>query len=133
MNKDKHHVLHHKREWLIRPEARAIREHPSLIPLIPRELHTEIHANCPPVPPLGFQTLIRVARDWYPQRTASASIDDLALTIERAASGRSVHDIERRMAELTIEAMMLQRPYLDGDIIVPNAQTVIDINSGRAA
>lgn len=129
MRADKHHIMHFRQEWTLRPEARVIREHPSLVPLIDREVHEDLHANCPSVPALGYQTLIRVAKNWYPQRDTVASMNDLQYAIGKASEHPLIHPLERQLAQLAVEAIGLQRPYIEEGLIVPSTQTIIDLKA----
>lgn len=116
---DKHHIMHYRQEWSLRPEARKIREHPSLVPHIPREIHEDIHKYCPPVPMLGYHALKRTGALWHPQRDTIASMDDLAFAIGEAISDPRTHPLEQQLGRLTIKAMLLQIPFLQ-DAIIPN-------------
>lgn len=60
---DRHHILFNRQEWRLRPESLAIREHPSLVPAVHRDIHEELHGACPAVPALGYNTLIKIARN----------------------------------------------------------------------
>lgn len=109
---DRHHVLHYAKEWRLRPEARDIREHPSLIPALPREVHNSIHEHCPPVPLLGYHALKRVGRLWVPNRDTLQSVDNLLFAIEEAHDDPRCHGIEKSLGFLSMQAIELQRPFL---------------------
>lgn len=111
--RDSHHLLHHRQEWSLRPEAAAIREHPSLIPRMNRELHEELHRKCPPVPLLGFYALKRTLSVWRPQQNVLDSLDGLVVAIEDAARHEKSHPIESELAHLAISALELQRPFIE--------------------
>lgn len=113
--RDGHHILHERREWTNRPQASAIREHPSLIPRIPRELHEEIHANVPPVPLLGYYALVRTAKLWTPDPDTITSMENLMEAIDKASKHERSHPIESDLAHLAIQAIDLQRPFLRGN------------------
>lgn len=109
---DRHHILHFKPEWTLRPQAKLLRDTPTLIPRIDREVHNEIHRNAPGVPPLGHYALQRIVSDFYPQRTTLATLDDLMLAIENSTRTPKAHPIEIQMAELAVQALDIQRPFL---------------------
>ena len=109
---DKHHVLHYAKEWRLRPEAKAIREHPSLVPTLPREVHNEIHKTCPPVPMLGYHALKRTVGLWTPRHDTMESLDNLMFAIEQSISDVRAHPIERQLGRLTVQAIDLQRPLI---------------------
>jgi len=121
---DGHHIIHTKAHYTISPEARQLRNEPSLIPRIDRDAHNELHANCPAVPLLGYHTLNRVVKDFYPQRTTLASIDDLLFAIENAARHEKAHPIESKLAFLAIEAIELQVPYIREGLVLPELRVV---------
>lgn len=109
---DRHHILHERKEWSLRPQARSIRETPTLVPTIPRTIHNEIHRECPAIPLLGYYSLARVYSDFVPGDDTFSSMDNLMLSIDKAARAERAHPIERELAELVIEAIDLQRPFL---------------------
>lgn len=110
---DAHHILHHRQEWRLRPDGLRLRENPVLIPVIPREVHNAIHANVPSVPLLGFHALRRVAREFEPvPGDTLTSMENLMDAMEVARRDPRAHPIEKDLAELAIEAVDLQRPYI---------------------
>lgn len=127
VTRDAHHVCFYRQEWRLRPEAKAIREHPSLVPNLDRDAHEELHANCSSVPPLGYHTLIRVAKNWYPQRDTLRSMDELMYAIDKASEHPLIRPIERDVAQLAIQAIDAQKPYIEEGLVIPNTQTIIDL------
>lgn len=108
-----HHIIHHKAEWSLRPEAKAIRETPSLIVPMERSLHNEIHSNVPAVPLLGYHALMRTSSNFEPIRGDSLkTIENLMAAIETSASHPKAHVIEKHLADLAIWAIDLQRPFI---------------------
>lgn len=117
MNADSHHILFNRQEWTLRQDSERLRETKSLKPLMDRQVHNELHRNCPPVPALGHIALFRVARDFQPSNDTFESMDSLMLSIESAARSPKAHLIERELAALTVRAIDLQRPYIEDGII----------------
>lgn len=113
---DRHHILHHRQEWDLRPESAALRGDPSLIPLIDRTVHEELHRVSPAVPLLSYHVLVRVLNLYEPQRDVIDSMDNLMLTIDHAARHRRAHRVERGIANLAIEALDIQRAVLRGNL-----------------
>jgi hypothetical protein len=110
---DRHHILHHRVEWTLRSNAERLRESPPLVPSIPREVHNEIHANCPPVPLLGHHALLRTVASYQPLwGDTMGSMDNLMFAMEQAQQHPRAHPIERDLADLAIQAVDLQRPYI---------------------
>lgn len=116
---DRHHINHGRLEHELRPESRMIRETPSLVPLMDRGIHTELHKHCPTVPVLGYHALMLVARDYNPTDDTFESIDNLMLAIESAAKHPRAHELERRMADIVVESLELQRPFIRAGIVLP--------------
>lgn len=109
---DAHHLIHSKRDWSTRPETLIIREHPSLIPRIDRDTHEALHRACPPVPLLGYHALLRTIRLWTPHEDTIRSMDNLMFAIEEASWHPKSHPIESALAELAIQAIDLQKPFV---------------------
>ena len=107
-----HHIVHTAKEWELRPEARRIRQTPTLIVPIERSLHEEIHHNCPAVPLLGYHALLAVNSSFEEGNTALESMDNLMLAIEKAGNHPKAHLIEKKLAELAVWAIDLQRPFI---------------------
>lgn len=114
---DKHHVLHTRQEWDLRPESAALRASGPLIPLVDRQVHDEVHRIAPAVPLLSYYVLVRTLRLYEPQETTIASIDNLMGAIDVAAQHRRAHHVERGVADLAIEALSVQRAILRGNVI----------------
>lgn len=110
--RDKHHILHSRQEWRLRSESRQLREHPSLVPTIDRELHNEIHRECPPVPLLGYHALRSTLELWTPRRDTLQSIDNLLFAISETNRHPRAHPIERELGMLAMEAIELQKPFI---------------------
>lgn len=116
VQKDRHHVLHLRREWSLRPETAELRETPQLIPLIDREVHEELHRVSPPVPLLSYYVMKNTVARFEPQATTLATIDDLMISIEQAAQHERTHRLERQLAAIAIETLDLQRGILRGNV-----------------
>lgn len=110
--RDKHHVLHDRQEWTLRPQAERLREIPTLVPEMDRRDHDRIHAICPSVPLLGYHTLQIVQNRFVEGRTTLQSMDNLMAAIERSKSHPRAHQIEKDLADLAIHAIDLQRPLI---------------------
>ena len=125
---DAHHLLHNKQEWSLRPDGKALRETPSLIPRIDRGLHNEIHRNVPAVPLLGYFALQRTLREFYPTRDTLSSMDNLIVAMDIASKHHKAHVIEKAQVHLSIWALELQRPYIAEYF---NHKTIIDLGAHR--
>lgn len=115
---DKHHILNNRIEWECRPEAKALRQTPSLVPRIDRDVHEYLHRETPGVPLLGYHALIRVRRDFEPAPGDTLeSLHRLMASIDKAGAHERAHPIESDIALLAIECLTLQRNILRGNII----------------
>lgn len=110
---DKHHINFNRQEHDLRPESRAIRATPELIPLMDKSIHAELHRNCPPVPVIGHIALFRVLRNFeIEQGDTFQTLDNLCFSIEQSNKTPKAHRIERAMSDLTIDALRLQIPFI---------------------
>lgn len=114
MYRDNHHLLFSRQEWSLRPEAKALRENKSLIVNATRAEHEELHRNCPAVPLLGYSALVRVLCDYEPGNNQLESIENLMRSIDKAGSHPKAHPVEKKLSELTVWALDLQRPFIAG-------------------
>lgn len=112
MYKDGHHIVNNRLEWSLRPEAKQLRETPSLIPRLERPLHEQIHRDTPAVPLLGYHTLRRTLNTFEPTNDTLETMSNLMLSIEDASLHTKAHYVERELAMLAVYAIDLQRPYI---------------------
>lgn len=112
VRKDKHHIVHYGLEWSLRPQAKQIRETPSLIPETPRDFHDYIHESVPAIPLLGYHALLHTLSRFEPTNDTIQTLDSLMTAIEYAEHHPKAHDIERDLARLAINALDLQRPFI---------------------
>lgn len=123
---DRHHVLFTRSHWTSTKEAKALRE--SFLFPLDREVHEELHRNCPPVPLLGYYALTSVLRNIEPVNKPKHDLEELMSAIELSTKHYKTHPIERQMGELAVEAVHLQLPFIIGD-----SSTIIDLQSKRGA
>ena len=108
----RHHILHERASWNARPEFKQLRGTPSLIPRIDRDVHDDLHANCPAVPILGSYAMRRVNMLFEPSGNTFEDIDRLSSAFDRATRHPRAHQLERDLAGVAIETIRLQIPYL---------------------
>lgn len=120
---DRHHPLFTRNHWTATKEAKALRG----MYLFPteREVHQELHQVCPPVPLLGYYALSTILKEVNPIKEPQHDLDELTRAIETTTRHYKTHPIERELADLSIEALRLQLPFL----INRNA-TIIDLKKG---
>lgn len=114
-----HHVVHPMREWTLRPEATKIRQTPSLIVDMGHELHNRLHRGSSPIPLLGYHALQVVSREFEPTDDPLETIDALQDAIENAARHPRAYQVERGVARLAIDAIEMQRPFIQEALAVP--------------
>lgn len=107
---DRHHLLYEKSFWEAHTSTQRLRRTHSLIPRIDREVHEEIHDNCPPVPILGTYVMKRVGMLFEPTDNTFQDIDLLCRAMDKATKHSTT--IERELAGLSIEALRLQIPFV---------------------
>lgn len=112
-----HHVLHEAWAWDSFKAAKQLRDVRSLIPRIPRDIHTDLHEACPHVPILGAHALLGVQRHFEPTGFVLDDMDGLMSAIEKASRNPRAHMLERDLAGLAIEAIELQRPFIKEGLI----------------
>lgn len=117
---DSHHVLHYRQEWELRPPAKKIRNNPWLVPTIARDVHEELHREAPIVPLLGYHALMRTANDFQPREgDYLGSIDELLFSIDRSIQHPKTKMVEAELAQLTMRALELQKPFIRKGLIAP--------------
>lgn len=112
--RDKHHILHSRRNWSVSKESRALRA--SYLYELDRETHEELHRVCPEVPLLGYYALSNVLNDVHPINEPSHDLDELTRAIERSTTHYRVHPIERELGYLAVEAIQLQKNFIVDDL-----------------
>jgi hypothetical protein len=112
MFRDKHHLIFDRVSWTSRPEAKKLRENPSLIVRLDRSEHSELHRHTVAVPLLGYHALVRTLRDYEPGATPLESVENLMATIEGVGNHPRAHPIEKSLTELAVWALDLERPFI---------------------
>lgn len=109
---DRHHIVYTKAEQSVHKESLYIREHPSLIPVIDRRDHNDIHRECSSVPLLGHEALVQTLKFWTPDTDTLQSMDNLCLAIDKASKHPRSKPLESDLALLAILAIEQQRPFI---------------------
>lgn len=109
---EKHHGAFDRLSWSARKEGRWIRNNPANIYMLEHDPHHELHDAVPIVPVLGWHALQQVAGEYEPHHDPMVNIDRLVAAIERTKRHPRAHQIERDLADLTIHAFELQRPFI---------------------
>lgn len=127
---DRDHVFWTETQWAGDKTANKLRTMGSLIIRLARFTHEAKHRETPPIPLLGYDTLIRTLQRYEPGGTPLKSIDNVMSAIEVAADTPKAHPIEKHLAELAIWAIDLGRPYWAESPDEPGA-TIIDLAEYR--
>jgi hypothetical protein len=109
---DRHHILHDRRSWSVRPESLKLRNTPSLIPRIDRDVHEALHEDCPPVPTLGVYAVRNTLELFHPTGDTFRDMDSLMMAMNKGTKDPRFHPLERDLAGLAIEAIELQREWI---------------------
>lgn len=112
-----HHILHHRTLHETHKDSRTLRRSLGMIALLDHDSHDELHRACPGVPPLDIYMAQRVKGLYVPHADPLVGIDRLTSAIELASKHPRSHYIERGLANLTIEAVRLQIPFIQGGLI----------------
>lgn len=115
---NRHHVLFSRRQHSIDPNNRYLRNNSGLIVPMEIDAHTELHKNCPLVPPLPEHLAQFVLSQIKPRRgDYLGNMDKFLLATERAMKRPRTHIIEKEMARVTLHAVEIQKPFIqDGAI-----------------
>jgi hypothetical protein len=123
-----HHIVHPAKEWTLRPEAQRIRETKSLIPRLDPEVHNRLHRNSSPIPVLGYHALQIVQREFEPTEFVLETVDALEYAIEQAGKHPRAYRVERGVARLAIEAIEMQRPFLEEALQAPEDLVLFNLS-----
>ncbi len=105
-------MLYYRPDWTNRVEARKLREFGGLrVDLFDNE-HQALHRRISMVPLLGIHALQKVAFDHQPTDNLYENIDSFLLLTEKAIHHPKADSIERRLGELTMEAVLMQRDFI---------------------
>jgi len=116
----RHHILHCKKEWRLRPAGNRLRQTHELVPELDTDTHVALHAATSQVPLLAFHSLERVVARFEPVRgDTMATIDGLCFNIAEAVNNPNCRRIEQQMGILAIEAIREQVPFIQQGIIIP--------------
>ena len=110
---NKHHILFNRTTWESNCTSRSLREKSALIVPIELEAHKALHKDISIVPlPDPFMSG-RVLRDFVGvQGDPLKSIDLLAMSIERAMEHEKANDLDFRLGELAVDAILAQREFI---------------------
>lgn len=109
---EKHHELFNKREWEAREQYKDLRNNGGLIVPMHKEYHDELHKSVRLVPTLGYNGIMAVHREFYRGRSYIDTLDNLMFAVESAKNNERLSSIERGLAELALDALDLQRPFI---------------------
>jgi len=112
-----HHILHHRVLHETHKDSKALRRSLGMIALLDHDPHDALHRACPGVPPLDIYMAQRVGSLYVPHTDPLIGIDNYSFAVEKAMASPKSHEIERRMAALTIEAVRLQIPFIREGLI----------------
>lgn len=110
---DYHHYCYYKGVWEMN-ELREIRENPRHKVLIHRMGHIALHRAVECVPPLSVHLAGNVIQELkaYDDKDPLTNLDNLQSSINYAKTYPRTSELEKRIAELTIYALDLQKPFI---------------------
>jgi hypothetical protein len=120
-----HHVLNYRAQWDAMPATKMLRAQPGL--LVPgwRRPHDELHRAVEYVPPLSMYIAQSALNGYidYPEDHLR-SMDSFMLATEQATKHRRATPMEVAVANLAIQAVDLQKPFVRA-IIAPRSRRTI--------
>lgn len=113
MEKNRHHIIHPRRPHTIYEESKQLRNSRLLIPRLDKDIHEELHQNCPEVPLLGYVALKRtlIAFNSTFAHSSLEAVDNLQFSIDRATKHEGY--VQRELGELAIYSLDMQKQYLE--------------------
>jgi hypothetical protein len=90
-----------------------------MIPIMRRGDHDIMHETVPIVPALGHHVLLAIPKLWSPRGNTFQDLDSLCIAIDKASAPPKVHQLERDLAGLAIEALMMERNVLRDIWVMP--------------
>lgn len=111
----KHHILFHRKQHDAMEDNRWIRRSSGLIAPLPVDIHEDLHRNVPAVPAIDMFMARRVKgimKKMGESLDPLDAIDDYCYAVEEASSSEKSYDIEVGVAEMAMEAIRMQIPYI---------------------
>lgn len=108
-----HHVLFYRAQWEAMPATQALRRKPGLIVPSIRFTHDRLHREVEQVPALSTYMAAHALSNYvdYPHNHLR-SADSLMKAIEVGTKHHRATPVEIAVAQLAIEAVDLQRPFI---------------------
>lgn len=109
---NRHHVLFERAVWESNPKGKELRRDSGLIIPMDEEVHAELHRDVSKVPLLGRQAIMLVKNEFCRGRNNMETIDNLLFAFNKVEIDNRIPIEERRLAELAIHNVGLQKPYI---------------------
>ena len=109
---NRHHVLFERAIWEKEPYSKKLRRESGLIIPMDEEVHAELHRDVGKVPLLGRQAITLVHNEFYRGNNHMETIDNLLFAFNKVEIDRKMPPEDRRLAELAIHNVGLQKPYI---------------------
>lgn len=118
MRGNKHHVLFYKAQHRAMEDTKVLCENKWLKPRIDTDVHTILHNEVVMVPVPDMHMAQRVRRDFEPvPGDYLASIDAYCFAIQEAQRCAKAGELERRIGDLVIMAVQMQKPFINEGLI----------------
>jgi hypothetical protein len=112
LHENKHHIMHDRATHNGNMNNYWIRNRLGLIVLMDVGVHRELHEATPTVPPLSMHMAQAVRSQLHPQSNPFKAIDEFRRAVEVAQDYSRMHRVEIESADLTMQAIEAQLPYL---------------------
>ena len=112
-----HHIHNTRASHNSNPASAKIRRQLGQMARLYYDSHIELHQNCPAVPVLPHHLAASVLKLYVPHGDPLVGMDNYVSAVQEATKSPRLHRIELELAELNIEAVMAQRPYIRSGLV----------------
>lgn len=114
---NKHHILHERAAWTANKDNLKLRNSLGLVATMDIYAHRELHRQCPSVPPLSTYLASLARMGYMPHPDPMRAMDNFMFAVQEASKHPRTHRIDRSLAQLTIGAVELQRPFVRDGLV----------------
>lgn len=114
-----HHVLFHRSQHESNEDSKWVRRNAGLLVPMDIDVHDELHAKTPGVPPLDIYMVRRVKSIMRKNLTPDPirNIDTYCWAIEEAMGHPKAYEVEKAVGNAAIQAVRMQLPFIREGIV----------------
>lgn len=109
---NEHHILFSRATWEADPCGKNLRRDHRLRIDMDEAIHNEIHRDISLIPVLGHKALVLVQNEFYCGNNSIETLDNLMTAFDKVEHSNKMSYVDRRLAEIAIEAIGMQIPYI---------------------